>query len=65
MLRRATQPARRHRQKLLTQGSAQMTQRYAHLADEALQRAAAVAGEVFQEVSGEKAEVIPFRKKQD
>jgi hypothetical protein len=29
-----------------------------------LQRAAAVAGEVFQEVSGEKAEVIPFRKKQ-
>jgi integrase len=51
-------------QKLLTHGSAQMTQRYAHLADEALQRAAAVAGEVFQGVSGEKAEVIPFRKKQ-
>jgi integrase len=51
-------------QKLLTHGSAQMTQRYAHLADEALQRAAAVAGEVFQGVSGEKAEVLPFRKKQ-
>ncbi|MDR1488934.1 MAG: site-specific integrase [Desulfovibrio sp.] len=50
-------------QKLLTHGSAQMTQRYAHLADEALQRAAAVAGEVFQRVTGEKAEVIPFRKK--
>ena len=50
-------------QKLLTHGSAQMTQRYAHLADEALLRAAAVAGELFQGVSGEKAEVIPFRKK--
>jgi integrase len=51
-------------QKLLPHGSAQMTQRDAHLADEALQRATAVAGEVFQGVSGEKAEVIPFRKKQ-
>jgi integrase len=50
-------------QKLLTHGSAAMTQRYAHLADEALQRAAAVAGEVFQGVSGEKAEVIPFQRK--
>jgi integrase len=35
-------------QKLLAHGSAQMTQRYAHLADEAMHRAAAVAGEVFQ-----------------
>jgi hypothetical protein len=41
-----------------------MTQRSAHLADEALHRAAAVAEEVFHGVSGEKAEVIPFRKKQ-
>ncbi|MBR3665165.1 MAG: hypothetical protein IKN64_11045 [Desulfovibrio sp.] len=30
-------------QKLLTHSSPQMTQRYAHLADEALRRAAAVA----------------------
>jgi integrase len=50
-------------QKLLTHNSAQMTQRYTHLADEALQRAAAVAGEVFQGVSGDKATVIPFDKK--
>ncbi|MDR1242243.1 MAG: site-specific integrase [Deltaproteobacteria bacterium] len=49
-------------QKLLTHGSTQMTQRYAHLADEALHRAAAVAGEVFQGVTGEKAAVIPFAK---
>jgi integrase len=49
-------------QKLLTHGSPQMTQRYAHLADEALQRAAAVAGEVFQGVTGETAKVIQFRK---
>lgn len=34
-------------QKLLTHGSPQMTQRYAHLADEALQRAAAVATSLF------------------
>jgi integrase len=40
-------------QKLLTHGSAQMTQRYAHLADEALLRAAAIAEEVFRGV-GEK-----------
>ncbi|SHN72781.1 tyrosine-type recombinase/integrase [Desulfovibrio litoralis] len=36
-------------QKLLTHSSPQMTQRYAHLADEALQRAATVAGELFSE----------------
>ena len=40
-------------QKLLTHGSAAMTQRYAHLADEALHRAAAVAGEIFSDVSKE------------
>lgn len=51
-------------QKLLTHGSAQMTQRYAHLADEALQRAGAVAGDVFKSVSGDKATVVPFKKKQ-
>jgi hypothetical protein len=39
-----------------------MTQRYAHLADEALHRAAAVAGDVFQGATGEKATVIPFAK---
>jgi len=50
-------------QKLLTHGSSQMTQRYAHLADEALQRAAAVAGEIFHGVSGEKATVTPFPQK--
>jgi integrase len=50
-------------QKLLTHGSAQMTQRYAHLADEALQRAAEVAGEVFQGASGGKATILPFEKK--
>ncbi|HEU6438518.1 MAG TPA: site-specific integrase [Nitratidesulfovibrio sp.] len=34
-------------QKLLTHGSAQMTQRYAHLADEALQRGSSVACALF------------------
>ncbi len=34
-------------QKLLTHSSPQMTQRYAHLADEAMQRAASVADDVF------------------
>ncbi|MBB5143643.1 tyrosine-type recombinase/integrase [Desulfovibrio intestinalis] len=34
-------------QKLLTHSSPQMTQRYAHLADEAMQRAARVADEIF------------------
>lgn len=52
-------------QKLLTHGSAQMTQRYAHLADEALQRAAAVAGEIFKDVAGdsEGAAILSFPKK--
>jgi hypothetical protein len=36
----------------MTHGSAQMTQRYAHLADEALQRAAGVAGEIFKDIGG-------------
>jgi len=54
-------------QKLMTHGSAQMTQRYAHLADEALQRAAVVAGELFQGVSAEDAResvLPPPRRKQ-
>ena len=35
-------------QKLLTHSSPQMTQRYAHLADEALQRAASVADDILK-----------------
>lgn len=41
-------------QKLLTHKSPQMTQRYAHLSDEALKRAAAAADEIFFENIGEK-----------
>ncbi|MDR0826591.1 MAG: site-specific integrase [Desulfovibrio sp.] len=53
-------------QKLLTHRSPEMTQRYAHLADEALQRAATVADDVFRGVSGEgtSAKVLPFKKAQ-
>jgi site-specific recombinase XerD len=36
-------------QKLLTHKSPQMTQRYAHLRDEALRRAADLAGELIQQ----------------
>lgn len=50
-------------QKLLTHNSPQMTQRYAHLADEALQRAAAVAGDIFKDVSGDKATVLALKKR--
>ena len=50
-------------QKLLTHGSAQMTQRYAHLADEALQRAATVAGDLFHDVGANKAKGVPFAKR--
>ena len=41
-------------QKLLTHSSPQMTQRYAHLADEAMQRAASVADEIFDMGSNKK-----------
>lgn len=41
-------------QKLLTHESPAMTQRYAHLADEAMQRAATVMGEVWMEAEQEK-----------
>jgi integrase len=47
-------------QRLLTHNSPEMTARYAHLADEALQRAANVAGDVFRAVAGEKAKVHQF-----
>jgi integrase len=48
-------------QKLLTHATPAMTQRYAHLADEALRRAADITGALFKGVSGDtgqKAEVI-------
>jgi len=38
-------------QKLLTHKSPQMTQRYAHLRDEALKRASNVAGDMFQQIA--------------
>jgi integrase len=51
-------------QRLLTHNSPQMTQRYAHLADEALQRAAAVADKLFAPVAEKKAAaVVKIRKK--
>lgn len=37
-----------HLQKLLTHSSSQMTQRYAHLHDEALKKGAEIAGNIFQ-----------------
>lgn len=40
-------------QKLLTHGSAKMTQRYAHLADEALREASSVADMIFVNQSSE------------
>lgn len=42
-------------QKLMTHKSPQMTQRYAHLRDDALQRAAGVAGELFGSLGNGKA----------
>jgi integrase len=41
-------------QKLLTHKSPQMTQRYAHLRDDALRRAADLAGELIQEAVNSK-----------
>jgi integrase len=40
-------------QKLLTHKSPQMTQRYAHLRDEALKRASDTAGNLFNQFSSE------------
>ncbi len=53
-------------QRLLTHKSPQMTQRYAHLRDEALKRAADIAGQLVHQVreKGKKAEVIEFSKGQ-
>lgn len=45
-------------QRLLTHGDSRMTQRYAHLADEALQKASAVAGEVFSTSDDEKSKIV-------
>ena len=51
-------------QRLLTHNSPQMTQRYAHLADEALQRAAAVADKLFSPVAERQTTtVVKFPKK--
>jgi integrase len=53
-------------QKLLTHKSALMTQRYAHLRDEALRKAADLAGQLVNETLKPKeekaAEVIPFKR---
>ncbi len=43
-------------QKLLTHKSPQMTQRYAHLRDDTLRRAADLAGELIQEAINSKRE---------
>ncbi|WP_167123030.1 tyrosine-type recombinase/integrase [Nitratidesulfovibrio liaohensis] len=55
-------------QKLLTHGSPQMTQRYAHLADEAMKRAASVIDECFavainaEPAKPAKSKIVPFKK---
>lgn len=46
-------------QKLLTHSSPQMTQRYAHLHDDALRKASDVAGALFGGVNGEDASTTP------
>ncbi len=57
-------------QKLLTHSSPQMTQRYAHLHDDALKKASSVAGQLFGAMSeetvqpaGNKCEAVKIRKK--
>lgn len=57
-------------QKLMTHKSPAMTQRYAHLRDDALQRAAGVAGEIFAKVAGgreahDKGKVVNLRKTEE
>jgi integrase len=49
-------------QRLLTHNSPQMTQRYAHLADSALQRAASVADKLFAPVAQGIAAEVKVRK---
>lgn len=50
-------------QKLLTHGSSAMTQRYSHLSDDALKRAAAVAGGIMDMAQADKVTEIGGRKK--
>jgi len=51
-------------QKMLTHKTPSMTQRYAHLADEAMQRAADVAGDIFkQQPEQEPSKVVNLRPK--
>jgi integrase len=51
-------------QKLMTHKSPQMTQRYAHLRDDALKRASDLAGDIIgQAINGEKKQVVNIRKK--
>ena len=45
-------------QKLLTHKSPLMTQRYAHLRDDALKRAASLAGDIINEAAGKKEEKV-------
>jgi integrase len=51
-------------QKLLTHKSPAMTQRYAHLRDEALRRASDLAGDLIgKAVNGKRPQVVNGRKK--
>jgi len=43
-------------QKLLTHKSSEMTQRYAHLRDEALKKASDLAGDIINEITGQRNE---------
>lgn len=52
-------------QKLLTHSSPQMTQRYAHLHDDALRKASEVAGTLFSEVGKEKDVSMPTAPPQE
>ena len=51
-------------QKLLTHKSPQMTQRYAHLRDETLKRAAGTADDIFKQVTGNNGDVKSLQTKQ-
>jgi integrase len=48
-------------QKLLTHKSPMMTQRYAHLRDEALKRAAELAGSIIEKASGERDKIMKIK----
>ena len=50
-------------QKLLTHKSPLMTQRYAHLRDEALKKAASLAGSIIEQAQQDKDNVVGFEKK--